>query len=80
VGEGCLRRHRLSVTTGTQKGTPVVQTQVGAVSRKLADYLPAKVVEAFKEAGLNTDLYQWQVHVRKVISSWQALGYPAPMH
>lgn len=38
-----------------------MQTQVGNVSRKLEDYLPAKVVEAFREAGMTRDLYQWQV-------------------
>ncbi len=57
-------RHRLSVSThaeGSQQGTSPAGTPVKEASRKLHDYLPAKVVQAFSDAGFTRDLYPWQV-------------------
>ena len=58
-------RHRLSVSThaeGSQQATPAAGGPVrDEASRKLYDYLPAKVVQAFTDAGFTRDLYPWQV-------------------
>ncbi|CAL8465203.1 g4738 [Coccomyxa elongata] len=60
---GSSQRHRLSVSThaeGSQQGPPPAATPVMEASRKLHDYLPAKVVQAFSDAGFTRDLYLWQ--------------------
>ena len=67
------RRHRLSQSSRAASGSGAAQgTAAGASSGaaagpgsdrrlQLATYLPAKVVAAFREAGLTSDLYPWQV-------------------
>ncbi|EIE23289.1 hypothetical protein COCSUDRAFT_42188 [Coccomyxa subellipsoidea C-169] len=60
---GTSQRHRLSVSThaaGTQRGMPLVTASAREASRKLADYLPAKVVQGMRDAGFTRDLYPWQ--------------------
>lgn len=76
------RRHRLSQSSraaggpgAAQGAAPAAAASSGAAAAgpggdrrlQLATYLPAKVVAAFREAGLTSDLYEWQVPVLAVI-------------
>ncbi len=58
---------------GTQRGTPLVTASAREASRKLADYLPARVVQGMRDAGFTRDLYPWQVRnlFPLFASAWQ---------
>ena len=42
-------------------GSAQAAGELAARQRRLQSYLPGKVVDAFRDAGVTRDLYQWQV-------------------